>query len=502
MTQISTGTGGGTTWPLNIQQQANCIDIAIASFSVPLQVFMGMYGVETAFGTYRRADQSIVVSARGAVGPFQFTGAHKASGVPDYPMTTTPNLQQFQQQANAAAGYLLYLYNLAPSPSRSWRLALAKYNGGPLGVSSATLAYADRALHYPIPADWQAALKAGGSNPQQLGSARAGGTAGQGGTGTLPNDVANFQVGDVTNPDEDFWTAMNRLAQERYWYLFSDGETLYLADGPDLMKQTSALDIDRVADAGNISELDMTWDNTAWNYVATHKQRRHTQRRSFLAKITSPVEAQISYICAIDEVRAGDVVTMSQCGPGDGQWLAGDVRRSVFEVTSEINLVVALSPLTEGALNPAGINPNNITTLTAASGTAKRVLQAAIAALGGPYTQAFHDAVNDTGAGIKRHGTDCSGFVSYLMGPNGLNIWSQSYATPSINNAPSMRPGGGVQITIYNDPRPGNSGHVWIKVLERYFECAGGIGVHEMTKAEADAYLATGRYTTLHPAGF
>lgn len=194
-----------------------------------------------------------------------------------------------------------------------------------------------------------------------LRSATPGGAANAGGTGALPNDLTSgFSVGDPTNPDEDYWTAMNRIAQERYWYLFSDGETLYLADGPDLMRQTPALSVDRIAQSGNISSLDFTWDNTAWTYAVTHRRRRRIQRKTALAKVTSPVEAQLEYVCTIDEVRAGDVVEMHNCGPGDGKWLVGDCRRSVFDVYSEIDLVIALTPLSETQLNPAGINPNNV----------------------------------------------------------------------------------------------------------------------------------------------
>lgn len=339
----------------------------------------------------------------------------------------------------------------------------------------------------------------GGSSP--------GGTANAGGTGTLLNDTSGFRVGDATNPDEDFWTAMNRLAQERYWYLFSDGETLYLADGPDLMQQTPAFELDRVGDGAAISHIDFTFDNTAWLYAATHKRRKRTQRRTALAKVVSPVGGSLNLICAIDAVRAGDVVKMSNCGPGDGQWLVGDCRRSVFEITSEVNLVQALSPLSEGALNPAQVNSNNLSSIFGAggfagSGTAKAVLQAAIAAIGGPYTQQHHDAVNFTANQVKSLGTDCSGFVSYLMGPNGLKIWTQSFATPAIPTAPGLIGGPGTQITIFNNPNPGNAGHVWIEILHRFFECAGQIGVHEMSAGQAASYLATGQYFRFHPVGY
>ncbi len=201
-------------------------------------------------------------------------------------------------------------------------------------------------------------------------TAAPGGTVGAGGTGTLLNTATpNFTVGDTSNPDEDYWTAINRLAQDRLWYCFADGESLYLADGPDLMKQEPALELDRIQDADVISHLDLTFDNSAWQYAVTHHKRSRAQHRAALAKVSSPVEGTLNVICRIDEVRAGDVVTLGSTGPGDGQWLAGDVRRSVFDITSEITLVPALTPLTEGQLNPAGVNKNNLSPLLGAGGT-------------------------------------------------------------------------------------------------------------------------------------
>lgn len=345
------------TWPLSISTQAVAISNAIAAYSIPVQVFMGMYNNETRLGTLRNPDGSIQTSPADAIGPFQMIPTTAASY--DYPLTSTPNSAEFTRQANGAAHYLHNIYvDFVPSV-KNWTNTLAGYNGGQGNYAgSEEQAYGRQAMAFQIPAVWKANLS--GNFTSGLGPATPGGTANAGGTGALLNDSSGFQVGDPTNPDEDFWTALNRLAQERYWYLFSDGETLYLADGPDLMKQTPAIELDRVSDGGIINHLEFTFDNTAWTYAATHKKRRRSQRRTALAKITSPVEGICDVVCKIDEIRAGDVATFNNTGPGDGQWLVGDCRRSVFEVTSEMTVVPALQPLTEGELNPAQQNPTNL----------------------------------------------------------------------------------------------------------------------------------------------
>ncbi|HET6866188.1 MAG TPA: hypothetical protein VFH80_09700 [Solirubrobacteraceae bacterium] len=152
-----------------------------------------------------------------------------------------------------------------------------------------------------------------------------------------------------------------------------------------------------------------------------------------------------------------------------------------------------------GAL-PTSFDLSGVGATTGLSGAAK-MLAAAKAALGGAYNQGNHDAVSDSGSQIQQLGTDCSGFVSYLMGPNGIGDWSQSYATPSIPSAPGMQPGQGSYVTIWNNPSPGNAGHVWIEILGQYFESSGSGGVHQMDQGEVNQYLQSGQYQPFHPAG-
>ena len=137
----------------------------------------------------------------------------------------------------------------------------------------------------------------------------------------------------------------------------------------------------------------------------------------------------------------------------------------------------------------------------AGAADAAKMLAAAQAAVGGSYNQGNHNAVSDSARQIQQLGTDCSGFVSYLMGPNGIGDWSQSYCTPGIPTAPSIQPGKGAYVTIWNNPNPGAAGHVWIEILGKYYESAGSTGVHQMDQNEVNMYLNTGEYQPSHPAG-
>ena len=180
---------------------------------------------------------------------------------------------------------------------------------------------------------------------------------------------------------------------------------------------------------------------------------------------------------------------------------------SAQDAQSSGSSAVAADTMSSGALSPyaSGTVPTTlgVSGLGAATGLsgAARMLAAAKAAVGGAYNQGNHDAVSDSASQIQQQGTDCSGFVSYLMGPNGVGDWSQSYATPGIPTAPGVQPGAGSYVTIWNNPNPGNAGHVWIEILGQYFESSGSGGVHQMDQSEVDQYLKSGQYQPFHPAG-
>ena len=488
----------------------------------------------------------------------------------------------------------------------------------------------------------------------------AGASSGASGTVTATSAQTTyaFSVSGTDNPDEDYWTAINRLAQEVNWYLFSNGEYLYYMDGQEMLAQQPAAYIDRVRDAarfegnqgtltydnclaldtpiptpdgwatmGELQVGDMVigsggkparvlgvsdvhhdhdcyrvqlgdgssivaddghlWEtttqstavrttkqiaeslaaghrvravptlgvpertilavervpsvpvrciqvdaadhlylagtemtpthNTSYNYVSDHKRRFRTQRRTKVAIAQSPTEGSFQLVCGIDEILGGDVIVLSGFGLGDGRWIVGEARRSVFDTYTTLTLIPALAPITEAAA--VGTTGSSGTTSTSTStskggtgamipiggiaGPVARTLRAARNVIGAGYSQLNHaGAINQSVPQIKQLGTDCSGYVSYLMGPAGLGIWKFAYATPGIPTAPLIQAGAGQQITLHNNPSPGNFGHVWIEILGQYFECAGQIGVHQMDSGEVQSYLATGSYAPLHPAGY
>jgi len=102
-TTTSTGSGTAANVSVNVPgisgSDANqAIADAAARYNVPLDVFYGMFSKETNLGA------NIATSSAGAVGAFQFEPSTASSYA--YPLTNTPNLQEFQAQAQGAAHYL------------------------------------------------------------------------------------------------------------------------------------------------------------------------------------------------------------------------------------------------------------------------------------------------------------------------------------------------------------------------------------------------------------
>lgn len=125
--------------------------------------------------------------------------------------------------------------------------------------------------------------------------------------------------------------------------------------------------------------------------------------------------------------------------------------------------------------------------------------------IGAQYSQANHDDINQNEFSVKAKGTDCSGLISWLMGPQGLGIWKGSLATPDIPSAPGLQAGKGQQITLYNNAQAGNAGHVFIQIGNQYFASEGGVGVHQLPASEVQGYLQHGSdggtYQAFHPKG-
>lgn len=169
------------------------------------------------------------------------------------------------------------------------------------------------------------------------------GAAGAPGTTANTSPASPWTVGTPSNPDQDVWTTINQYCQDAQWYCFSDAETLVVADGVQIMGQRPTVLIDRLDPA--VLHAEATWDNTTFQYTTSHLKRARIQRRTSLAKVTSPTEVTVDLICDIDAIRAGDTTMLTRFGPADGLWLVGDCTRSVFQPYSELTLVQAMQPI-------------------------------------------------------------------------------------------------------------------------------------------------------------
>ena len=141
---------------------------------------------------------------------------------------------------------------------------------------------------------------------------------------------------------------------------------------------------------------------------------------------------------------------------------------------------VKVSSLCLGAMNFGG--PAN-------EDDSEKMLLAAYSAVGGPYSQANHDSFGQTAADLRRAGTDCSGFVSWVLDQVDPGFGNQT--TVTLPDQPDVHPGVGHYVTMWDRPLPGNAGHVIINILGTWFESGGNTtynpagGIAPMSEAQA-----------------
>lgn len=308
-------------------------------------------------------------------------------------------------------------------------------------------------------------------------------------TGTSVNDTATstgFQVGQSGNSNEDVWTAINRLAQDRDWYLFSDSETIYLADGPDIINQEPVEVIDRWGDADRIAGLSFTYDNTSFEGTVTHTSvQGKTVNKTKLPKVQTPTEASLQLICKIDAVRGGDVIYLTNCGPANGPWLVGDITRSVFDTFSDITLNPALAPIPEFIATGGGnqvtnaSDPKSGSLMSAIINSADSISAANFPYVwGGGHTSIGVPDKGDVGADGNTGafiGYDCSGSVSAVLGAAGL-LQSPESTQGMIQAlgkyAVAGRGSGNPEVTIWINPAT----HVFLEINGQYWGTSIGMG--------------------------
>ncbi len=136
---------------------------------------------------------------------------------------------------------------------------------------------------------------------------------------------------------------------------------------------------------------------------------------------------------------------------------------------------------------------------------AETLLVAAYSAVGGPYSQANHDSFGRTAAELRQTGTDCSGFVSWVLDQVDRGFGNQT--TVTLPDQPGIHPGVGQYVTMWDRPLPGDQGHVIINILGTWFESGGNSadnpsgGISPMSEAQAVGELSGGGFLPYHLKG-
>ena len=133
-------------------------------------------------------------------------------------------------------------------------------------------------------------------------------------------------------PGEDYWTAMNRLAQEVGWELICVGSTIYYDSDTTLITQPRAAIINRSDQT--VLDWSYDWEN---RHIATNMS--------------------LKLACGMFEFHAGEVLLLRGFGAAStgstakspGSWLIGEIARDAGAQTSVFTLVQPTKPKAEPA---------------------------------------------------------------------------------------------------------------------------------------------------------
>lgn len=296
--------------------------------------------------------------------------------------------------------------------------------------------------------------------------------------GTTPSpttekaDIGQLTRGTPTNPDEDSWDCATRLAQDVDWNFFTDGrDTVFFMDGPDLMAQRPVLYIDvknnhvikedkggqKVEEYGAlIRPLSFTYDNTAFEYRATHKVKQRVQRKSRISKPQTPSEVRMLMLCGLTEYHAGDVVVFKNCGPiseNGGRWIISDATRECTKYPyTKFILTPPVEPLPEPkatATSGEGAQSGSATAAFNASST--------LSSYELPYLWGGGHAANGL-LNIAKGGSglDCSGSSCWVLKQAGMFTANQAEVSGELEKFGEAGPG--KEMTVW-----ANAVHVFIE---------------------------------------
>lgn len=265
-----------------------------------------------------------------------------------------------------------------------------------------------------------------------------GGATGTGGleSGTETVQQYNFEVGTTNEPHEDYWTAMNRLAQEVNWELVVDGPDIYYDSDVTLCRMTVADVIERTDD--NVIDWSYDWDDRQ-------------------------IVTNLVLVIACDEFayKPADAVEVKGFGPASegstiglpGRWLVGEAQRNPGDIVATLTLVQPTRPLKEPAPTVSSSNSSGVggsAIVGAALGSALAAFNASNTLSqmqlpylwGGGHGTGGLDKVQKGGPGL-----DCSGSTCWVLKQAGM--YSSSAAIVSGDLEQFGEAGQGKEMTVW-----------------------------------------------------
>jgi hypothetical protein len=161
--------------------------------------------------------------------------------------------------------------------------------------------------------------------------AGGGAVAGVGGSGSTTIEVIQpyyFQI----NKGEDYWTGMNRLAQEVGWELVVDGSRIYYDADTTLIRQKVAAVVHR--DEATTLTWSYDWDN---RHLVTNVQL------GLLAERFAYHSGEVLKLDAFGPASVGSTVKLP------GRWLIGEIQHNVGDAFSTFTLAQPVPPKLEPA---------------------------------------------------------------------------------------------------------------------------------------------------------
>jgi hypothetical protein len=260
------------------------------------------------------------------------------------------------------------------------------------------------------------------------------GTSVSGGSVTFQEfNQYNFKRGTDQGP-EDSWSCIQRLAKEVNWRAFMVDNTLYYEDDNTLVTSVPYDTISESTDGIDTIDYD----------IDTGKSVNEVTVTAHFDRWQSP---------------PGVCIVVENSGPADGRWVVYQVERPLFSNTGTITLHLPSAALPEPSPSISSVTLKGTAYVAASGNPGVDKCYAKAKEIDGkhyPYVYAGgHSSIGvPTGGGF-----DCSGYVSAILNAagwlntpeasGGLNSWGQ--------------PGEGKIMTVWTNPNPGPTGHVFIE---------------------------------------